>query len=179
MLYVTTLDRTVTYTAQATLERATGPEGGLFVPMTLPQYDRKGLAAVLALPFWDCVASILNQFFPLRLQGSSLQGTEGVLPEPVYIRYKIAVAELWDRKTGSFQGLRSDLCDRLGSKLRSRGNWPLWRWTLRCCLASTALRAGPAGCEEGSRFSWLWLPGSLPCLLRPGMPDGWDFPWGM
>ena len=64
MLYVTTLDRTVTYTAQATLERATGPEGGLFVPMTLPQYDRKGLAAVLALPFWDCVASILNQFFP-------------------------------------------------------------------------------------------------------------------
>ena len=46
MLYVTTLDRTVTYTAQATLERATGPEGGLFVPMTLPQYDRKGLAAV-------------------------------------------------------------------------------------------------------------------------------------
>ena len=54
MLYVTTLDRTVTYTAQATLERATGPEGGLFVPMTLPQYDRKGLAAVLALPFWDC-----------------------------------------------------------------------------------------------------------------------------
>ena len=43
MLYVTTLDRTVTYTAQATLERATGPEGGLFVPMTLPQYDRKGL----------------------------------------------------------------------------------------------------------------------------------------
>ncbi len=124
MLYVTTLDRTVTYTAQATLERATGPEGGLFVPMTLPQYDRKGLAAVLALPFWDCVASILNQFFPLRLQGSSLQGTEGVLPEPVYIRYKIAVAELWDRKTGSFQGLRSDLCDRLGSKLRSRGNWP-------------------------------------------------------
>ena len=67
--------------------------------MTLPQYDRKGLAAVLALPFWDCVASILNQFFPLRLQGSSLQGTEGVLPEPVYIRYKIAVAELWDTKT--------------------------------------------------------------------------------
>lgn len=42
MLYVTTLDRTVTYTAQATLERATGPDGGLFVPMTLPQYDRKG-----------------------------------------------------------------------------------------------------------------------------------------
>ena len=51
MLYVTTLDRTVTYTAQATLERATGPDGGLFVPMTLPQYDRKGLAALVALPF--------------------------------------------------------------------------------------------------------------------------------
>ena len=47
----------------------------------------------------------------------------------------------------------------------------MWRWTLRCCLASTALRAGPAGCEEGSRFSWLWLPGSLPCLLRPGIGE--------
>ncbi|MBS5671923.1 MAG: hypothetical protein KHX25_07580, partial [Firmicutes bacterium] len=124
MLYVTTLDRTVTYTAQATLERATGPDGGLFVPMTLPQYDRKGLAALVALPFWECVAEILNQFFPLRLRGCDLQEPEGVCPEPVYIRYKIAVAELWDRKTGSFQGLRCGLCDRLGSKLRSRGNWP-------------------------------------------------------
>ena len=73
MLYVTTLDRTVTYTAQATLERATGPDGGLFVPMTLPQYDRKGLAALVALPFWECVAEILNQFFPLRLRGCDLQ----------------------------------------------------------------------------------------------------------
>ena len=97
MLYVTTLDRTVTYTAQATLERATGPDGGLFVPMTLPQYDRKGLAALVALPFWECVAEILNQFFPLRLRGCDLQEPEGVCPEPVYIRYKIAVAELWDR----------------------------------------------------------------------------------
>lgn len=109
MLYVTTLDRTVTYTAQATLERATGPDGGLFVPMTLPQYDRKGLAALVALPFWECVAEILNQFFPLRLRGCDLQEPEGVCPEPVYIRYKIAVAELWDRKTGSFQGLRCGL----------------------------------------------------------------------
>ncbi len=108
MLYVTTLDRTVTYTAQATLERATGPEGGLFVPMTLPQYDRKGLAAVLALPFWDCVASILNQFSPCASR-VAVSRNGGGAAEPVYIRYKIAVAELWDRKTGSFQGLRSDL----------------------------------------------------------------------
>ena len=124
MLYVTTLDRTVTYTAQATLERATGPDGGLFIPLTLPQYDAAALAALLALPFWDCVAGVLNQFFPLRLQGGELQGPDGILPEPVFIRRKIAVAELWDRKTGSFQGLRACLCDRLGSRLRSRGNWP-------------------------------------------------------
>lgn len=179
MLYVTTLDRTVTYTAQATLERATGPEGGLFVPMTLPQYDRKGLAAVLALPFWDCVASILNQFFPLRLQGSSLQGTEGVLPEPVYIRYKIAVAELWDRKTGSFRAFGPTCAtgwapsSAPGGIAFVAGGHCAAVWPLRRCVP------GPAGCEEGSRFSWLWLPGSLPCLLRPGMPDGWDFPWGM
>ncbi|MEI3059457.1 MAG: hypothetical protein V8T29_01950 [Oscillospiraceae bacterium] len=64
MLYVTTLDRTVTYTAQATLERATGPEGGLFVPMTLPQYDRKGLAAVLALPFWTAWQAFSISFSP-------------------------------------------------------------------------------------------------------------------
>ena len=109
MLYVTTLDRTVTYTAQATLERATGPDGGLFIPLTLPQYDAAALAALLALPFWDCVAGVLNQFFPLRLQGGELQGPDGILPEPVFIRRKIAVAELWDRKTGSFQGLRACL----------------------------------------------------------------------
>ena len=69
MLYVTTLDRTVTYTAQATLERATGPDGGLFVPMTLPQYDRKGLAALVALPFWECVAAVSYT----HLQANSLK----------------------------------------------------------------------------------------------------------
>lgn len=121
MLYVTTLNSMTTYTAQTTLERATGTDGGLFCPMSLPRPDGPELQRLLRMPFWDCVAQVLNLFFPLRLTGDAL---EQPVPELVSIRHKLTVAELWDRKTGSFQGLRGALLARLGSPLRFRGNWP-------------------------------------------------------
>lgn len=124
MLYITTLNSANTYPAPATLERATGTDGGLFCPMNLPRYDSAGLAALLRLPAADCAASVLNQFFPASLRGEDLAPEGKLLPEPVFIRHKIAVAELWDRKTGSYLGKQADLCARLGSRLRARGNWP-------------------------------------------------------
>lgn len=122
MLYVTTLNRIETYTAQATLEQATGPEGGLFLPMTLPNLESR-LAELLDLPFWDCVAELLNQFFPLRLRGEQLAGGLET-PEPVFIRHKIAVAELWDRQTGSVQGLRDRLRRSMGAGVEAPESWP-------------------------------------------------------
>lgn len=125
MLYVTTLDRSATFTAQATLEKAAGPDGGLFAPLSLPRYTGKSLRTLLEQPFWDCAAAILNQFFPLRLSGKALQGGELVAPETVLIRHKIAVAELWDHKSGSFRGLQALLLDRMGCRGRTRDMWPL------------------------------------------------------
>ena len=124
MLYITTLNGAITYPAPATLERATGTDGGLFCPMNLPRYDPAGLMALVQLPAADCVASVLNQFFPVSLRGEDLVSEGKLLPEPVFIRHKIAVAELWDRKTGGYAGMQADLCARLGSRLRARGNWP-------------------------------------------------------
>lgn len=69
MLYVTTLDRTVTYTAQATLERATGPEGGLFVPMTLPQYDREGAGCRAGAALLGLCGKHSQSVFPLQPPG--------------------------------------------------------------------------------------------------------------
>lgn len=122
MLYVTTRMNSATYTAQATLERATGPDGGLFCPLALPEYRGEALYALLRRDFWDCTAEVLNQFFPVRLKGEDFRELE--IPATVFIRHKIAVAELWDRRSGGFGGLQSTLCAKLGSPLRSRGNWP-------------------------------------------------------
>lgn len=122
MLYITTRLNTATYTAQATLERATGSDGGLFCPMALPEYRGETLYALLRRDFWDCTAEVLNQFFPARLTGADFQDLDS--PATVFIRHKIAVAELWDRRSGSFGGLQNALCTKLGSPLRSKGNWP-------------------------------------------------------
>lgn len=125
MLYVTTLDRSVTFTAQVTLEKAVGPDGGLFSPFSLPRYAGKSLRTLLEQPFWDCVSAVLNQFFPLRLSGEALRGGGLGIPALVRIRHKIALAELWDHKTGSYRGLQALLLDRMGCRGRSQGMWPL------------------------------------------------------
>lgn len=124
MLYVTTLDSAATYTAQTALEQEFAPDGGLFCPMTLPKYGKAELEDLLRRPFWDCAARILNGFFPLRLTGEDLVSEELPVPEFAFIRHKIAVAELWNSKSGSFSGCMEALCGILGVKAVGTGGWP-------------------------------------------------------
>lgn len=124
MLYVTTRNHAVTYTAQATLELAAPPDGGLFCPMKLPEYHRQELADLLRCGFWDCVARILNQFFPLCLRQEDLKAGDLSVPGFAGIGRKIIAAELWDRRTGSFSGVMETLCARLGAQKQQAVSWP-------------------------------------------------------
>lgn len=122
MLYVTTLNSALSYTAQETLEQTEAPDGGLFCPLKLPEYGKQELTDLVLQPFPDCVAQVLNRFFPLHLRGKDLISEE--LPGFVCIRHKIIVAELWSRKTGSFAGYVEALCAKLGTKTNEVGSWP-------------------------------------------------------
>ncbi len=124
MLYVSTRDSRATYTAQQTMLRLRADDGGLFVPLRLPEYDRRELAQLMALPFWDCVCSVLNRFFPVRLCPASFGGAELPVPECFSIRHKIIVVPLWDKLTDQFSGLRDRLLTAMGNAVSGDQSWP-------------------------------------------------------
>lgn len=122
MLYVTTRSREVTNTAQTTLIRKTDADGGLYVPIRLPSYSPENLQAMAELPFWECVARVLEQFFPKRLSGADFQDL--AVPKFQILRHKVHVAQLWNKKQGSYEGTKKQICDAIGSKVTEDGSWP-------------------------------------------------------
>ncbi len=123
MLYVTTKSEKITYTAPSVMENATAPDGGLFVPMKLPRYDGAALGEAMKLPFWDCVAEILNRFFPLRLRGCDLSTPELMEPELITMPYKIDLAQLWSKTKGNYRAYREAILTRMGCRTSQPESW--------------------------------------------------------
>lgn len=122
MLYVTTRCTEVTNTAQTTLIRKTDADGGLYVPMRLPNYSPQDLQAMAELPFWGCVARVLGQFFPVRLSESDFQDL--AVPKFEILRHKVHIAQLWNKKQGSYEGTKKQICQAIGSKVTDEASWP-------------------------------------------------------
>jgi len=80
MLYVTTREKHDAFTATKALTEDRGPNGGLYLPMNLPHFDKAQLTALTTQSFGDCVAQILNQFFSCRLTGWDVEQCAGRHP---------------------------------------------------------------------------------------------------
>lgn len=124
MLYVSTRDSHAIYTAQQTMFRLNADDGGLFVPLRLPEYGLDELAQLLKLSFWNCVCQVLNRFFPVRLCPESFGEGELPVPEAFSIRHKILVVPLWDRLTGQFRGMQNRILTAMGSAVAGAQSWP-------------------------------------------------------
>jgi threonine synthase len=103
LLYVTTRDHQNAVTVQHVLTENRGADGGLYVPLHLPELSKQECSRLLGLSFGQCVAEILNLFFSTKLTAWDVDMTMGRgavrLRE---MKYRIQVAELWHNPENSF-----------------------------------------------------------------------------
>ena len=110
MLYVTTRTQQDAFTAFRALSENRGPEGGFFVPMQFPQFDKQQIAALGHKPFTQNVADILNIFFGTHLDAWSLEFGIGRYPVKIEgLNAKVAVAKAWHNPVYRFDRLVSGI----------------------------------------------------------------------
>ena len=131
MLYETTRSKVATYTAQRALKEDRAPDGGFYVPTTLPVYSRDRLEALLKEPAGEIVAQILNSFFKGKLSRMDVEFTVGKkFFGLARINHRIVIGELWRNADGSF----SELCRRLTQRLSAEfGNAQPGTWMRIAC----------------------------------------------
>jgi len=106
LLYISTGNRTNSYTAHKVLRCAAAPDGGMFMPMTLPRQDDISLAAFETMNVGESFATVLNLFFGTNLTGWDVDFAVGRQAlDLVSAGYKVSLAESWHNPAGKHEYL--------------------------------------------------------------------------
>ena len=96
MLYVTTRSNSETYTAYHALTENRAPDGGFYVPLRLPRFDRDQIESLSKRPFNQTVAEILNLLFGCKLTAFDLDFSIGRSPVRLTaLGHRILLGECW------------------------------------------------------------------------------------
>ena len=110
MLYLSTRNKTDSFTAHRVLHSEHAPDGGMFLPMQIPVFDDFLLSDYEHMSFNEAIASILNLFFGTKLSAWDVDfavGRQAV--ELVSCGYKAFLAESWHNPAGA----HADFVNRL------------------------------------------------------------------
>lgn len=114
MLYVTTRSRNDAFTAHRTMIYDRAPDGGLFVPMRLPKYERAQIRDLAKKSFGQNVADILNLFLSAKISGWDVDMAIGRRPVRFQsMNHKLLVAELWNEMDPTFSRRLRTLAERI------------------------------------------------------------------
>lgn len=106
MLYVTTRSRQDTYTVSRALSEHRSPDGGFYVPMRLPEFDKQQILQLAEKTFSENVAGIVNLFFSTRLTSWDIEFAIGRYPvKAVAVGSREIVAETWHNPVWKFERL--------------------------------------------------------------------------
>lgn len=115
MLYITTSDTKDVYTAPYTLGNDYSPDGGAFVPYTLPRLEKDELASWLNLSFGQTVANVLNMFFPTHLTGWDVEFCIGRNSIRLFgMSRMMMLAEIWHNPEAGFSYAVANLYQKMG-----------------------------------------------------------------
>ena len=110
MLYVTTRINGDAFTAHRCLTENRGPEGGLYLPMRMPEFSRDEVQALGDQSFAQNVADIVNLLFNTKLDSWSVEFGIGRYPvRMVDLSSKVTVAETWHNPDWKFERLAKNL----------------------------------------------------------------------
>ncbi len=126
MLYVTTRDNRDAFTAHRAIFEEYGPDGGRYIPFSLPEFSKEEIAELKNEAFSQTVANILNVFFSARLTGWDVDFCIGRNPlRFLQMNHRIVVAELWHNLDGQYayiiHNLAAKICQERGTCVVS--NW--------------------------------------------------------
>lgn len=114
MLYVTTRSRNDAFTAHRTMMYDRAPDGGLFVPMRLPRFERSQIRDLAKKSFGQNVADILNLFLSAKISGWDVDMAIGRRPVRFQsMNHKLLVAELWNDMDQTFSRRLRALAERI------------------------------------------------------------------
>lgn len=106
MLYLTTRNNRDAYTVSHALSEDTAPDGGLYVPMQLPRYERKELLELAQRSFSQNAATVINGFFHTTLDSWAVEFAIGRYPvKLVNVGSREIVAETWHNPAWRFDRL--------------------------------------------------------------------------
>lgn len=106
MLYVTTRSSEETYTASKPLAESRAPDGGFFVPMKFPTFDRRQIKALAEKSFSQNVADILNLLFQTQLDSWAVEFGIGRHPVRLLnVSGRAILAETWHNPSWRFERL--------------------------------------------------------------------------
>lgn len=103
MLYLSTRNKTESYTAYRVLRSERAVCDGMFMPMHLPVMDDIALASFERMNTGEAIASIMNLFFDTNISAWDVDfavGRQAV--ELVSFGYKVSLAESWHNPAGSY-----------------------------------------------------------------------------
>lgn len=110
MLYVTTRIQSDAFTAHRALMENRGPEGGLFLPMRMPEWTPDQICALGEKPFGQNVADVMNLLFHTDLDSWAVEFSIGRYPvRTVSLSSKVTVAEMWHNPDWQFARLARNL----------------------------------------------------------------------
>ena len=114
MLYVSTRDKTNSFTSYRTLHNDRAPDGGLFVPFRLPAFSAEDIAAMKGGRFGHTVAKILNLFFSTGISGWDVEFAVGRRPFRTKVMpHRLSICELWHNPNGEYAYMENALYSKL------------------------------------------------------------------
>lgn len=106
MLYVTTRISGDAFTAYKALTENRGPDGGFYLPMRMPHFDKSQISALADKSFARNVADVLNILFNTRLDAWAIEFGIGRYPvKLVSLSGRATVAETWHNPAWRFERL--------------------------------------------------------------------------
>lgn len=122
MLYTSTRNKHDTYTAQRALCLDRAEDGGLFVPIHMPQYSSQEIIKLLHLSPNDVIANVLNILFGSTLTQRDIDFLAGKeIFKMREINHRITVGELWRNPEGDFSRTVRTLTEYLCADRNAKG----------------------------------------------------------
>ena len=117
MLYVTTRSDKEAFTAHHALTENRAPDGGFYVPIKMPRFDRAQLESLTKRPFNQCVADMLNLLLGCRLTAFDVDFTIGRSPVRLTaLSHRILLAQCWYNLDWDYSRMERSLYERLAGE---------------------------------------------------------------
>ena len=127
MLYISTRDRTDSFTSHRALYNDRTPDGGMFVPMRIPDISRENILALKERSFTDVIAYVLNLFFDKKITGWDIDLHIGKSPYKLqYTSHRIVAAQMWNNHGGQYAYFERGIYDLYFSEEKSGTILPQW-----------------------------------------------------